>query len=133
MVCENVSPFCSTQSAFFILTKEVLLTHHTRGEHSKQKCFNDKAQDNQELLWFVQASCLVSRGLLGGHQTVLCVHSMVTVMSTMVGVNAIGKAKNDQGHGIGTRQECVEDKEQKVLVIANADTVVDPMIVVAMK
>lgn len=50
----------------------------------------------------------------------------VMMMPSAVTVYASSEAGYDQGHGIGTRKERVKDEKQKVFVIANSDTVVNP-------
>ena len=45
-------------------------------------------------------------------------------------LHANSKSKDDQGHAVDAREEGVEDEEQKILVIANSDAVVDPRAVV---
>ena len=47
--------------------------------------------------------------------------------SSMVHVYTRRKANDNKSHGIGARYKGVENKEQKVFVIANADAIVDPV------
>jgi hypothetical protein len=41
-----------------------------------------------------------------------------------------GESGNDENHTVTARKQCIKDKEQKVLVIANPDAIVDPGTVV---
>jgi hypothetical protein len=45
-------------------------------------------------------------------------------------VHANDKSRHDQTHGVKTRETSVKDKEEKVLMIANAHAVVHPRTVV---
>ena len=100
------------------------LTNHTRGKHSKQERFNQETQHCQKLRGFVQAHILMRN--FGGRESGFFFHAMMT--SPMVHMHTGGKANYNQSHGIRAGNKGVKDKEQKVFVIANAHTIVDPVV-----
>ena len=86
-----------------------LIHHHARGKHSKQDCFHNESQHVHEIAWLIQT-----------------LNMMMWLTTSRSPLHANDKARNDQHHAIHTRQKRVKDKQQEILVIANAHTIVDP-------
>lgn len=84
-----------------------LIHNHAKSKHSKENSLDKQSQNVQELGWFVQAG------------DVMCADSAVTAHTGI-------KANCDQEERVHTGKTGVKDKEKKVLVIPNTDTIVDP-------
>jgi hypothetical protein len=87
-------------------------THHAGSKHAKEQCFNDQAQNDQELLGPIETGILRRHGRrqrCHGHFGLVLL--MMMMMSPVVDLHTGRKACNNQRHGIGAGQKRVKDKE----------------------
>ena len=88
-----------------------LIAHHAAGKETKKNSFDEETQNAEHLG--------------GSVQTGVVVRSNIAVVS-----QAVKESNRQEGQGIDTRYTRIENKEQKVLVVANPDTIVHPGTVV---
>ena len=88
-----------------------LIAHHAAGKETKENGLDEETQNAEHLG--------------GSVQTGVVVRSNIAVVS-----QAVKESNRQEGQGIHTGYTGIENKEQKVLVVANTDTIVHPGTVV---